>query len=57
MVKTEEELESGILSGDWPKVLKIVSQSTFANSSEVYEAVYAHLVMEMVCLGEKHLAR
>lgn len=35
----------------------MVGQSTFKDSSEVHEALYAHLVMEMVCAGEKHLAR
>lgn len=34
-----------------------MAQNTFNESSEVYQAVYAHLVMEMVCIGEKHLAR
>lgn len=35
----------------------MVAQNTFASSAEVFEAVYAHLIMEMVCAGEKHLAR
>ena len=35
----------------------MVGQNTFSDSKDVFEAVYAHLVMEMVCAGEKHLAR
>ena len=35
----------------------MIAKNSFKDGNEVYEAVYAHLIMEMVCLGEKHLAR
>ena len=52
-----ENLETAILEGQWPKVLTMIGQHTFNDSNEVYEAIYAHLIMEMVSAGEKHLAR
>ena len=35
----------------------MLGQHSFQNANEVFEAVYAHIVMEMVCIGENHLAR
>ena len=52
-----EALELAIIAGEWPKVLTMVAQNVFKDGNEVFEAIYAHLVMEMVCIGEKHLAR
>lgn len=50
-------LHESIVAGEWPKVLNLVARHAFSESNEVYEALYAHLIMEMVCLDEKHLAR
>ena len=38
-------------------MLNLISRNTFNDGNEVFEAVYAHIIMEMVCIGEKHLAR
>ena len=50
-------LQDAIIAGEWPKVLTQVAQQTFNESNDVYEALYAHMVMELVCMDEKHLAR
>ena len=35
----------------------MIGQNTFKDSNEVYEALYAHIIMELVSAGENHLAR
>ena len=52
-----EDMSSAIIKGEWPKVLGQVARHAFNESNEVFEALYAHIIMEMVCIGEKHLAR
>lgn len=52
-----DRFESAIIRGEWPLVLTMLGKHTFVDSKEVFEAVYAHLIMEMVCQGENHLAR
>ena len=57
MSSAGDVVHDAIVAGDWPKVLSLVARNAFSESNEVYEALYAHIIMEMVCMDEKHLAR
>ena len=38
-------------------MLSLIEKNSFKDSEKVFEAVYAHIIMELVIMNEKHLAR
>ena len=51
------QLESAVINGEWPVLLQLLEKNSFKDSNKVFEAVYAHMIMELVLMDEKHLAR
>ena len=46
------------MAGDWSEVLELVEKvCSFRDAQTIYESLYAHLIMEMVSLGETVIAR
>ena len=44
-------------NGEWPALLQLIENNSFKENDRVFEAVYAHMIMELVLMDEKHLAR
>ena len=52
-----QQLENVVNNGEWPALLQLIENNSFKESERVFEAVYAHIIMELVLMDEKHLAK
>lgn len=51
------QMENAVTNGDWPTLLTLLENNSFKDSDKAFEAVYAHMIMELVVMEENHLAR